>query len=339
MSWRNIQRKNFTSWEKLSEFLELDESHQKKIWKSPKFPLNLPYRLANKIKKNSLSDPILKQFLPSIKEKTILPEYASDPVSDFAFLKEKKLLHKYEGRALLLVSSACAMHCRYCFRQNFDYETEEKGFEKELSLIKEDLSIKEIILSGGDPLSLSNSRLHDLLRKLSMISHVQVIRFHTRFPLGIPERIDEEFLAILSSIPKQIFFIIHVNHPSELDTDIFAALKKIQHLGIPILNQTVLLKGINDDFETLKLLFETLTGQGILPYYLHQLDQVQGAAHFEVDEERGLELIERLKESLPGYAVPRYVKEVPGEKNKTTITSGAQYLDQECLALSQGCAP
>lgn len=211
------------------------------------------------------------------------------------------------------------MHCRYCFRQNFDYDTENKGFENEITLIAADPSIREVILSGGDPLSLSNDVLRALLIQLSAIGHLRHIRFHTRFPIGIPERVDEQFLSLLSSLPQRIWFIIHANHPRELDADVLSALKRLQKAGVVLLNQSVLLRGVNDNVDTLEELCLLLVDHGILPYYLHQLDRVEGAAHFEVAEERGKALITALNARLPGYAVPKYVQERAGDPNKTPL--------------------
>jgi KamA family protein len=218
------------------------------------------------------------------------------------------------------------MNCRYCFRQHYPYETEKTLFQEEIAAINADPTLSEIILSGGDPLSLSNNALEMLLMSLSSIPHVKRIRFHTRFPLGIPERIDEEFLSILSRASKQIVFVIHCNHTNECDDDIFKALKSVQRLGIPILSQSVLLRGVNDSLSALKELFETLSNQGIIPYYLHQLDRVQGAAHFEVSEEKGLKLIEELTAQLSGYAVPKYVREVPHLPNKSPVSHSIECL-------------
>ena len=318
--WRDVQRKNFTSLEKLSSFLEWDPILLQETSHINSFPLNLPLRLAEKVAKNTLDDPILKQFLSLKKELLPTQGFAQDPVQDVSFRKEAKLIQKYKGRALLIVSSACAMHCRYCFRKNFPYETENKGFAKELELIRKDTSLKEIILSGGDPLSLSNKDLTELLKDLNAINHIQRIRFHTRFPIGIPERIDKELLQAFAESSKQIFFVIHTNHPKELDEYLFSYLRKIQCLGIPILNQTVLLKGINDSLKILQTLFEMLVDHGVLPYYLHQLDQVQGAAHFEVKEEEGKALMRQLSSELSGYALPKYAKEQPGKSSKTLVS-------------------
>jgi EF-P beta-lysylation protein EpmB len=220
---------------------------------------------------------------------------------------------------LLVTTSACAMHCRYCFRQHFDYETHKKLFEDELNIIRNDTTVNEIILSGGDPLSLDDRILKNLLEGLASIPHVKKVRFHTRFPIGIPERIDQSFLDLLQSIPLQFWFVIHTNHPNELDSDVLNALKSIQKLGIPILNQFVLLRGINDDVDVLAELCSQLADHGIMGYYMHQLDRVEGASHFEVPVEKGKELVKELAKRLPGYAVPRYVQEIAGMPSKTPI--------------------
>jgi EF-P beta-lysylation protein EpmB len=316
--WRQIQRENFSRWDKLADFLEFSPKLRKQILVQTAFPLNLPKRLAEKIVKGTLEDPILKQFLPLKAELKQEAGFSADPVADASFKKGPKLLQKYEGRALLVCTSACAMNCRYCFRQNYDYAPT-PAFDAEMDAIAADPTLSEIILSGGDPLALSNETLKSLLLRLNAIPHVKRIRFHTRFPIGIPERIDEELLSLLKTLSKQVWVVIHVNHPRELDEDIFRALKQLQAIGITLLNQSVLLKGVNDRFAVLKELCETLVDQGILPYYLHQLDKVQGSAHFEVPETVGHALIRQLTESLPGYAVPKYVKEIAGEKSKSTL--------------------
>jgi EF-P beta-lysylation protein EpmB len=318
-NWRQIQRTNFTDWKKLLLFLNFNPEKEQRVLPNSKFPLNLPVRLAEKIQKSHWEDPILRQFLPTVQELESSPLFMLDPVADGTFRPKPKLLHKYHGRALIVSTSACAMNCRYCFRQHFEYETKDKLFEEEIAAIAKDPSISEVLLSGGDPLSLSDAILEKLLLQLEAIPHVKRIRFHTRFPMGIPERIDASFLRVLSSCKKQILFIIHCNHPNEFDETIFAHLKKVQLLGIPILTQSVLLRGVNDDVDTLKNLFELLIDHGIMPYYLHQLDRVQGAAHFEVPETEGRILMNRLSALLPGYAIPKYVREVAGEASKSVI--------------------
>lgn len=317
-SWRAIQRQSFSRANALADFLELNEGQRSRLVQFPRFPLQVPLRIAQKMAKGSLEDPLVRQFLPLLEELEESPQFVNDPVCDASFQEKGKLLHKYDGRVLLLATSACAMHCRYCFRQNFDYASS-KGYQEELEYISQDLSIHEVILSGGDPLSLSDEVLSEILEPLSNLPHIRRIRFHTRFPIGIPERIDEAFLQLIASLPQQIYFVIHCNHPRELDQEIFDRLKMLQKLGVVILNQAVLLKGINDDPETLVELAESLVNQGILFYYLHQLDRVKGASHFEVEEEKGHFLIKEIAKKLPGYAVPKYVREIAGEANKTPL--------------------
>jgi len=320
--WRQIQRENFTRISPLLDFLELSEDLRKRsILPSPRFPLNLPRRLAAKIAKNTLDDPILRQFVPLVEETVQAPGFTPEPLQDSSFRKSKKLLKKYNGRALILTTSSCAMNCRFCFRQNFPYETEKVGFEEEIAQLSQDASISEIILSGGDPLSLSNDILSSLFQTLDAIPHLRRIRFHSRFPVGIPERIDDFFLSILAASSKQIVFVIHCNHPREMDPDVIASLKKIAFLGIPILNQSVLLKGVNDDPEVLLTLSEILTNSGIIPYYLHAHDPVEGASHFDLPSSTGPELIRYLKEHTSGYGVPRFVREDPGYPSKTFIST------------------
>jgi EF-P beta-lysylation protein EpmB len=317
--WKKILRTNFVDPAALADFLELNDSQRQSIVAAPRFVLSLPKRLAQKIQKGTLEDPILKQFLPTTEEQQVSVGFVADPVGDCTFRKEDKLLHKYEGRMLLVCTSACAMHCRYCFRQNFDYAVSSKIFEKELEIIRQETSVHEVLLSGGDPLSLDDRILEGLLKGLAQIPHIKRVRFHTRFPIGIPERITPQFLQMLESIPLQFWFVVHINHPHELDSDVLSALKSVQKLGIPVLNQFVLLRGINDDIEVLAELCSTLADHGIVGYYMHQLDRVQGAAHFDVAESVGKQLVAALAKRLPGYAVPRYVKEIAGMPSKTPI--------------------
>lgn len=319
--WRQLLRQNFIDISRLADFLELTVQQRSELLSRPRFALNLPMRLAQKIAKGDLQDPIFKQFVPTNSETVSALNFVSDPVGDSACRKGHKLLHKYQGRVLLVCTSACAMHCRYCFRQNFDYDVTGKGFEEELKIIVDDPSINEVILSGGDPLSLDNRVLEELLRRIAAIPHVRKVRFHTRFPIGIPERIDDGFLDLLKNIPLQFWFVVHVNHAYECDSDILQALKSIQKLGIPVLSQSVLIRGVNDNADVLSQLFTLLVDNGIMPYYLHQLDRVQGASHFEVSEEEGRVLMDALGKRLPGYAVPKYVKELAGEPGKTVIPS------------------
>lgn len=316
--WRQIQRENFTNLSALLSFLSLEETAGPPLEHRPSFPLNVPRRLAEKMRKGDWQDPLLRQFLPLAKLNQI-EGFSPSPTQEERFRSEKKLLQKYEGRALLLATGSCPMNCRFCFRQNFPYETEKKGFEEELASIAADPSIFEVILSGGDPLSLSNESLSVLLTKLDEIPHVTLLRIHTRFPIGIPERIDAGLRELFAKTRLQTYFVIHSNHPSELDEQVIASLLSLRDVGVTLLHQAVLLRGVNDRLETLLKLYKHLTINGIVPYYLHQLDRIAGSEHFEVERERGEMLIEQLMTVLPGYAVPRYVEEIAGKPCKTPI--------------------
>ena len=269
-------QKSFTDINKLINFLKLDKTNQKKILKETEFPLLLPFRLAQKIKKNDLEDPILRQFVPLIDE-TKEDNFLLDPLCEQKFT-EGKLLKKYNNRALLISSNRCFMNCRFCFRKNFEYKKDE-NFEEELKKISQDQTIKEIILSGGDPLFLSNKVLEDLMNKLDQIKHLKRIRFHTRSIIAYPERIDEKILEILKKSQKQIVFVFHINHPIEIDRDVEKAISKLHKQHFLLFSQSVLLKGINDSFDTLKELFEKLIPIGIVPYYLHQLYKIKSFSY------------------------------------------------------------
>lgn len=306
-----------TSIKELACYLKLDKNKRSKIANSS-FPLFLPMRLARKIPKNDIDHPLFRQFVPLKAEDKSKSGFSEDPLKEKEALKGL-LLRKYEGRALLLTSPKCAMHCRFCFRRALRFE-EGKDFFEELSAIAGDVSLSEVILSGGDPLALEIGRLKSLLLKLDAIAHLKRIRIHSRYLIAEPARI-EPLLKIFKRLSKQLYFVLHVNHPLELGKDLFLALQKLKMQGVVILTQTVLLKKVNDDEETLYSLFSQLADHGILPYYLHQLDRTVGSVHFEVAIKRGLSLIRALRERLPGYAVPRYVVERPQERSKTELHS------------------
>lgn len=318
--WHYLISKNLQNKEELFSFLEIKEEIKNKLFFPKHFSCNLPLRLAQKINKNKvLTDPIFRQFVPTLTEKKIKKGFCEEPVKDSLFQKHN-LIIKYKNRALLMCSDGCAMHCRFCFRKNFNYQINDSLFCKELTLIREKKELVEIILSGGDPLMMENESLEKLLDNLNEIPHVKKIRFHTRMLTAFPERVDNELLRILTKCSKQIIVVLHVNHFLELDGDVFQAIFKLQSLkNIPFLTQTVLLKGVNDDLKTLKDLFETLSDHGMIPYYLHQLDKVQGAAHFEVSTRKGKNIIARLRGLTSGYNIPSYVREIPREKSKTPI--------------------
>ncbi len=316
-NWRTVLRTNFTDWRLLADFLQLPHA----LGVETSFRLNVPRRLAEKMEKGNAQDPLLLQFLPAKEEleKTGL----ADPVQEVLFRRSPKLLQKYEGRVLLIATSACAMHCRYCFRRHFDYVR--GSFDEEIAAIAADSSVEEVILSGGDPLSLPDEALGQLLDQIDAIAHVKRIRFHTRFPVGIPQRIDEGFLELMKR-RAQIIFVLHVNHARELDEEVIASMRKLLRCGIPVLTQSVLLRGVNDDADTLVELCKKLVDHGIMPYYLHDLDPVEGALHFQVPQEEGLQLLRQMQNRLPGYAVPCYVKESPGQLSKRLVSEEPQAL-------------
>lgn len=286
------------------------------------FPLRVPRSFVARMKKGDADDPLLRQVLPLGIETEETPGYTSDPVGDLKAMPLPGLLHKYQGRILLLTTGACAIHCRYCFRRHFPYAEANPlrdDWSQALNYIASDPSIHEVILSGGDPLVLSDRRLARLGAALEGISHVRCMRIHTRLPIVLPERIVKSLLDWLNELRLQKVIVIHSNHANELDNSVARALKKLASTGAVLLNQTVLLRGINDDVQALSNLSSALFETGVLPYYLHLLDKVQGSAHFNVNAERARALVETLNRSLPGYLVPRLVREQSGGLGKIPV--------------------
>ncbi len=306
--------------------LNLPETLLKPALKSVQlFPLMVPQSYVNRMEKGNPEDPLLKQVLPLDLENQTVPGFSDDAVGDLKVRTTPGLLHKYQGRALLMVSGACAIHCRYCFRRHYPYGEEPRTlaeWEPVWEAIHSDASIQEVILSGGDPLLLTDLRLQELCERISEIPHVKRLRIHSRLPVVLPDRIHSGLLELfqqLSSNGMIVWMVIHANHPNEIVDDAEITIKSMLQAGIPVLNQSVLLKGINDNIETLVSLSERLINLGVTPYYLHQLDRVSGVAHFEVEEEQGMRLIRELRTRLPGYAVPQYVREIAGEAHKISL--------------------
>ena len=288
------------------------------------FPLLVPRSYVDRMEKGNPRDPLLLQVLPLVEETSQVPGFVTDAVGDEQAKLAPGLLQKYEGRALLISTGACAVHCRYCFRRHYPYGEEPRRLDEwapALEALKANSSIHEAILSGGDPWMLTDARLAQLLGKLAEIPSITRIRMHTRLPIVLPERVTDELLELCASQRAQIIVVVHANHPHEIAGDCSEALRRLVRAGLPVLNQAVLLRGINDRAEVLAELCERLINIGAIPYYLHQLDRVAGTAHFEVAEEIGLRLIEELRSRLPGYAVPRYVREIEGEPSKTPLPS------------------
>jgi EF-P beta-lysylation protein EpmB len=286
------------------------------------FGLFVPLEFLQRMRPGRLDDPLLRQVLPLALEDQPAGEFVLDPVDDEAAKVQPGLLHKYHGRALLVVTGQCAVHCRYCFRQNYPYEEVRRGledFRPALQQLERDKSISEILLSGGDPLTLGDSRLRELIGELAAIDHIKRLRIHTRLPIVIPQRVTDELIECLSSTRLVSYVVIHANHAQELDEAVLSAATKLIDGGSVVLNQSVLLRGVNDSVEALVQLSEKLIEHRVLPYYLHQLDRVRGTAHFEVPEAEGHRLVSEIRKQLPGYAVPRYVREIPGESSKTPL--------------------
>jgi EF-P beta-lysylation protein EpmB len=267
-------------------------------------------------------DPLLRQVLPLGAELEAVAGFRDDPVGDRPASLGTGLLRKYHGRVLLIATGACAVHCRYCFRRHFPYGEENAsadGFAPALERIAADPGIREVILSGGDPLTLSDRRLGELVRRLAAMPHLVRLRIHTRLPVVLPERVDDRLLEWLAGTRLAKIVVVHANHANEIDRPVREALARLRRAGASLLNQSVLLRGVNDDAGALADLSEALFAEGVLPYYLHLLDRVRGAAHFEVPEPEARGTYEALRARLPGYLLPRLVRELPGAPAKLPV--------------------
>ena len=322
-TWRQAMKSAIRDGVRLCRHLEIPEPYVAAAVRAAQaFPVFVPLNYAAKMKRGDAQDPLLRQVLPLNEELHTASGFVSDPVGEAPAAIQPGMLQKYTGRVLLVTTGACAVHCRYCFRRHYPYNTAPPSmdtWQRSLEHIAEDATLEEVILSGGDPLTLSDSILGELSRRLSAIDHVRRLRVHTRLPIVIPQRVTAELVRWLCASRPTCIIVIHANHPAELDQPVAAALSRLVDAGVSVLNQTVLLRGVNDDAVTLAELSRRLVELRVMPYYLHQLDRVSGAGHFEVPVERGIRLIEQLRRELPGYAVPRYVQEVPGEPSKRVL--------------------
>lgn len=286
------------------------------------FPVRVPRPYAQQIEKGNPADPLLLQVLPQAAETVENAGFSKDPLQEAHFNKAPGLIHKYRGRVLLITSPSCAIHCRYCFRRHFPYQENTPGlahWQQALDYIAQDDSIHEVILSGGDPLSASDDYLQQLIRRISQIPHVRWLRLHTRLPVVIPQRITDELLSILTGTRLQTSMVLHINHANEISADVAQAISLLQNAGIRLLNQSVLLKGVNDNVSRQRDLLETLHAHNVQAYYLHLLDTVQGAAHFYISDDAAAELYEQLRCQLPGFMLPKLVREQPHAAYKTTL--------------------
>ena len=286
------------------------------------FAMRVPRGFAARMRHGDVNDPLLLQVLPGHAELRVTPGYHEDAVGDLDAVAVPGVLHKYAGRALLIATGACAINCRYCFRRHFPYAEENASsarWRAAIDYLAGDPSISEVILSGGDPLSLATAKLAALTDELVRIPHIRRLRIHSRLPIVLPERVDSELLRWLAGLPLQKVLVVHANHPNEIDESVSRACRQLAEVGVSLLNQSVLLRRINDSVDALAGLSERLFDCGVLPYYLHQLDRVAGTAHFEVADPKARELIESLRMRLPGYLVPRLVRETAGAASKLPL--------------------
>ncbi len=288
----------------------------------PGFPLRVPRGYVARMGRGDPLDPLLMQVLPRGLETAPQPGFVADPVGDTEATVIPGLLHKYHGRVLLITTGVCPVHCRYCFRRHFPYpehRPEDRHWQAAVDYIAARPDINEVILSGGDPLSLGTTRLAQITQALHPIPHLRRLRLHSRVPVVLPERIDPALLQWLGELPWQTVLVIHANHANEMDTSVVSALASLRQQGITLLNQAVLLKGVNDTLEAQCALSETLFHSGVLPYYLHLLDPVHGAGHFDISHQQGATLISALSRRLPGFLVPRLVREQAGAPYKLPV--------------------
>lgn len=321
--WRHALQTAIRDPRELLEILDLPEKLISGLGQASRtFPLMVPRGYVSRMRRGDPDDPLLRQVLPLTVEDKVIPGFIQDPVGDMNSVAGPGLLHKYKGRVLLITTGACAIHCRYCFRRHFPYTTSSisrSQWSEIMTFLEMHQEIDEIILSGGDPLVLDNNKLTELVSSLESLHQVKRLRIHTRLPIVLPERIDEGLLDWVQRSQMHIVFVIHGNHANELDSTVQIALQKLRKAGVTLFNQSVLLRGINDNVKSLHELSIKLFEYGVIPYYLHLLDPVAGASHFEVSEPLAKSLMRNLRTHLPGYLVPKLVREEPGQPAKTDI--------------------
>jgi len=286
------------------------------------FPLKVPRSFVARMQVADPADPLLAQVLPIGREVDDTPGYSLDPLSEADFNPQAGILHKYQGRVLVLAAPHCAVHCRYCFRRHFAYDANvpgKKSWEQSLQWLQAQPQIREVIYSGGDPLAASDKYLAWLTNRISEIPHIGRLRIHTRTPVMIPERVDDALLGWLATTRLQKVMVVHVNHANEIDDRVIAAMHRLKAANVTLLNQSVLLRGVNDSADALVSLSERLFAAGVLPYYLHMLDKVQGVAHFAVSDSAAGQLMDEMRARVPGYLVPKLVREIPGEPSKSGL--------------------
>lgn len=322
-TWQTLLSQTLKSPEELLSYLQLPDSLLEGANRaSLEFAMRIPRPWLNRIEKANPDDPLLRQVLPLGEELESIPGFISDPLEEMSSNPVDGLIHKYKGRVLVILTGACAINCRYCFRRHFPYAENRLGpeqWQKILDYIAADTSITEVIFSGGDPLVSSDTRLKQLIGDLQQIPHLTRLRIHSRLPVVLPQRITTSLTNLLSQTRLKVVTVIHSNHPQELDNAVAKAVEQLKHAGVTVLNQAVLLRGVNDSVATLKALSEKLFDIGVLPYYLFTFDPVKGAAHFDVPDNEAKQIISQLQDQLPGYLVPKLAREIPGRGSKTLL--------------------
>ena len=321
--WRRELREGFASIDELASFLDIEVADLDAARRgAAEFPVRVPRRFAELMAKGDPRDPLLLQVLPRGEETREVEGFERDPLRESGVSPAPGLLRKYRGRALWIVTGACAVHCRYCFRRHFPYGDHQRwgeGWPEALRHLAADSTLEEVILSGGDPLSIPDDRLAGLVARLDAMPHIERLRIHTRWPVVLPSRVDDRLLEWVDATRLQVVVVLHANHPRELAGEVAAAVDRLRRHGARVLNQSVLLRGVNDSVETLVALSRRLFAIGADPYYLHLLDPVAGAAHFDVPEPEARGLWTAMADRLPGYLVPRLAREVPGVGRKVVL--------------------
>ena len=321
-NWQKELAFSFTDPTKLLQHLGLDEENYAQHIKARRlFPKRVPRHFVELMEKGNPNDPLFLQVMPLSEEFLTPPGYSEDPLEEHD-TAGKGILHKYDSRVLLMVRTGCAVNCRYCFRRHFPYAdnaVSKHQWEDVLDYIRVNSNINEVIFSGGDPLMAKDDHLAWLANEIADIAHVKRLRIHTRLPVVLPDRLDDAFMDWFSNLPMQKVLVLHANHANEISSKLIVRLRKLQQKGVTLLNQSVLLKGINDSGEAISQLSEALFEAGVLPYYLHVLDKVQGASHFYVSDGDARGIMEEAIKRLPGFLVPKLVREIGGQPGKTPI--------------------
>ncbi|MEH6492244.1 EF-P beta-lysylation protein EpmB [Halopseudomonas sp.] len=322
-SWQNLLAGSITDPRVLLSRLQLDHSLLPGALAADRdFRLRVPEPYLQRMQPGNPNDPLLLQVLPLAAELNEQPGYVSDPLGEQHSNARPGIIHKYHGRLLLVVTAGCAINCRYCFRRHFPYDENNLStaeWEQALDYIRQDSSLNEVIYSGGDPLAANDRRLAWLTRQIADIPHIKRLRVHTRLPVVIPQRVTNDLIQALCATRLPVTMVLHCNHANEVDAQMLNATTLLRQANITLLNQAVLLRGVNDNLEAQMALSEALGDNGILPYYLHLLDHVRGASHFHCSDAEATQLVGQMLTRLPGYLVPRLVREVAGQPGKVPL--------------------